>query len=107
MPSAPAGSDLGLPGTGCLSLVSSLAFYCSPYSAQLAYGLQTLLPSFRRSGCCGFYFGVAVLFCRVCTHVHLDGPTAAALLSIAFLSYKKGTHEKDMGEGASAKRLGG
>jgi hypothetical protein len=43
----------------------------------------------------------------VCTHVHLDGPTAAALLSIAFLSYKKGTHEKDMGEGASAKRLGG
>jgi len=62
---------------------------------------------FRRSGYCGFYFGVAVLFCRVCTHVHLDGPTAAALLSIAFLSYKKGTHEKDMGEEASAKRLGG
>ena len=26
-------------------MVSSLAFYCSPYSAQLAYGLQTLLPS--------------------------------------------------------------
>jgi hypothetical protein len=45
VPSAPAGSDLGLPGTGCLSLLSSLAFYCSPYSAQLAYGLQTLLPS--------------------------------------------------------------
>jgi hypothetical protein len=45
VPSAPAGSDLGLPGTGRLSLVSSLAFYCSPCSAQLAYGLQTLLPS--------------------------------------------------------------
>ena len=29
----------------------------------------------------------------------LDGPTAAARLSIAFLSNKKGTHEKDMGEG--------
>ena len=44
---------------------------------------------FRRSGYCGFYFGVAVLFCRVCTHVHLDGPTAAARLSIRAPSQKK------------------
>jgi hypothetical protein len=29
----------------------------------------------------------------------LDGPTAAARLSIAFLSNKRGTREKDMGEG--------
>ena len=37
----------------------------------------------------------------------LDGPTAAARLSIAFLSNKKGTHEKDMGEGPLLERLGG
>jgi hypothetical protein len=39
---------------------------------------------FRRSGYNynWFLLGVAVLFCRVCTLVH---PTAAALLSIAFL----------------------
>jgi hypothetical protein len=50
----------------------------------------------------------AVLFCRVCTLVHLDGAHCrSALLSIAFLSNKKGTHEKDMGEGPLPEGLGG
>jgi hypothetical protein len=33
--------------------------------------------------------------------------THSALLSIAFLSNKKGTHEKDMGEGPLPEGLGG
>jgi hypothetical protein len=35
------------------------------------------------------------------------GPTAAALLSVAFLSNKGGTHEKDMGGGNLPEGLGG
>jgi hypothetical protein len=51
---------------------------------------------------------VAVLFGRVCTLVHLDGAhCSCCLFSIAFLSNKKGTHEKDMGEGPLPEGLGG
>ena len=37
----------------------------------------------------------------------LDGPTAAARLSIAFLGNKKDTHEKDTGERPLLERLCG
>ena len=55
----------------------------------------------------GFYWGLR--FCSVgCALSCISmGPTAAALLSIAFLSNKKGTHEKDMGEGPLPEGLGG
>jgi hypothetical protein len=56
----------------------------------------------------GFYWGLR--FCSVgCALSCISmGPTAAALLlPIAFLSNKKGTREKDMGEGPLPEGLGG
>jgi hypothetical protein len=73
-----------------------LAVWTRPLTPFLLHPRLNRPPTQRRMG------ATAVLFCRVCALVRSRwGPLQllTALLSNAFMSNKKGTHEKDMGEG--------
>ena len=61
-----------MPPTGELSLDASNEVHVTTENDfRLLFSFGT--GKFRRSGYYWFLLGVAVLFCRVCTLVHLDG----------------------------------